>query len=388
MTIFVHRASECLTDHLSHGEGLICFSLLRELSARGNRVFAYTNHDGVREPPKDMTIRVREHRVPANSLSAWEHGWRADRWLHEIEREQEVDLVWRMSPFCGGCPTMPYTGGRPLVIGPMFYDWPKEAERTEDGRARFGLGIGPLVAPLAARGWARTLRSASLVFCATEGLTRRIRPQTAGRVSTLPCIVQPPPELVRTRHVDPAGPLHLIFVGNLHPNKRPRIFCETIQRLRWLGIDARGTILGDGHERAALEQWCRDNQLDNAVRLLGRISNTEVYQHMANADGLISTSFGEPYGRCIAEAMSVGAVPVCHRSGGPADFISHQDDGLLVDQLDSASYADAIAKIWSQPAQWGRISAAALNKASQWTADAVVGQLESALCELRRGRAS
>ena len=364
MTIFVHRASECLTDHLSHGEGLICFSLLGELCHRGHTIFAYTNRDGVDHRPKEMTIRVRRHRVLANSLSPWEHGWRADRWLRRIERRDDVDLVWRMPPFGGGCPTVPYTGGRPLVVGPIFYDWPKEAATSaKSGHPRLGLGIGPLVAPLANRGWRRTLRAADLVLCATQGLASQIAPRTAARVEVLPCIVEPPPGLASGRNGKASSTLRLLFVANLHPNKRPLIFCETIQRLRQRGIDAVGIIIGEGEERANLEQWCRANQLDQAVRFLGRISNSEVYQHMAGADGLVSSSLGEPYGRAVAEAMSVGVVPICHRSGGPADFIAHDVNGLLVDRLDSADYADAIAAKWTDPSAWRRLSAAAVGAA-------------------------
>jgi glycosyltransferase involved in cell wall biosynthesis len=278
---------------------------------------------------------------------------------------------------------VPYTNGRPLVIGPLFLGWPKESVPANDmGKPRFGVGIRGLLKPFAQRGWDRAVRKAALVICATESLSEKTRSQTDGVVLTSPVIVEPPPNLVSER--GPKGTLKLLFAANLYRNKNPLVFCETIHRLQKMGVPVAGEILGDGPERAAMEQWCQSNALGDAVRFLGRIPNSDVYQHLADADGLISTSFGEPYGRGIAEAMSVGAVPICHRSGGPADFISSGVDGLLVDRVDATDYANAIAATWNDPAAWQRLSAAALDKAGQWKTGIVVDQLESALCALPR----
>src|SRR4051812_4829476 len=114
LNIFVHRASECLTDHVSHGDGLICFSLLNGLAARGHTIYAYADGCFIRQSDPRLHVRAGgPHRVPANSLSPWEHAYRADRWLRKLERTTLIDLVWRMQPFeSGACPTVPYTAGR------------------------------------------------------------------------------------------------------------------------------------------------------------------------------------------------------------------------------------------------------------------------------------
>jgi len=384
MNIFVHRASECLTDHLPFGDGLISFSLLAELANRGHRIFAYTNRDAVQNRPENLTIRARMHKVPANSLHPWEHGWRADRWLRELEREHTIDLVWRLQPYDIGCPTKPYTGGRPLVVGPLFYGWPCDTNSLSDlAKPRLGFGIRPLTIPLAKRGWARTLQDAALVICATDGLSRQIAPQTHGRVMTLPVIVDPPADFVHDRPTPaPTAAPRLLFAANLHRNKHPLVFCQTILELRRMGLAAVGDILGDGQMRGELEHWCRENSLADAIRFVGKVPNSEVYRRMTEADWLISTSLGEPYGRSIIEAMSVGAVPICHRSGGPADFIAHEKTGLLVDSLDGAVYAQAISRIWTKPGAWKNLSMAAMDQARQWNPKTIVDQLENAMLKL------
>jgi len=383
LSIFVHRASECLTDYFPNGDGLICFSILGELARRGHRIFAYTNRDEVKNRPKTMEIRARNHRVPANSLADHEHAWRAGRWLREIERTEKVDIVWRMQPLGQSCPTVPYTNGQPLVLGPLFYSWPRESLSADaSGKPRLGIGIRSLMAPLTRRGWENALNAASLVMCTTDVLAEQTRAKTPGTVTTVPVIVDAPPELsVKPRPLVP-GSLKLLFVANLYANKYPLIFCQTIAALRKLGVNVTGEILGDGPERAAVEDWCRGNGVSDFLTLAGRLSNAEVYKRLANADGLVSTSLGEPYGRGIAEAMSVGAVPICHRSGGPADFIRHGIAGILVDKLDGADYADAIFKFWNQPGTWQKMSTAAVEQSQQWRTSAVIDRVEESLYAL------
>ena len=134
LSLFVHRASECLTDHEAHGEGLICFSLLKGLVDRGHRIFAYTNRVAVRDMPQGLIVRSGQHRVPANSLAPWEHTWRATRWLRQLIKEEPIDLVWHMNPAGGGgCPRPPQTFGKPLVVGPLYYGWPDTPGQADDG---------------------------------------------------------------------------------------------------------------------------------------------------------------------------------------------------------------------------------------------------------------
>ena len=383
LTIFVHRASECLTDHAPHGEGLICFSLLDGLARRGHRIFAYANHVAIQNPPVGLTVKTATHRVPANSLAPYEHSWRAERWMRRLARTEAIDLVWRMNPTGTTCPYPPPTLGRPLVVGPLYYPWPVDPNRpAATGRPRLGVGIGPLVRRVSERGWRRTLSAASLVLCATSPHAAEIgRQYPKIRAEPLPLIVDPPPDLNSKSRVRNEQPV-LAFVGHLMPNKNPAVFLDAVGLLRRRGLDATALVIGDGPNRAALEARCRSDWIGGAVRFVGRVPNPEVYRLVGGADFLVSTSLGEPYGRNIAEAMSVGTVPACHRSGGPADFITPGVDGLLIDRLDPAAYADAIASVCADPESWHRLSNGAQSSASDWTSGRVLDRLEVMLAEV------
>ena len=382
LTIFVHRASECLTDHESHGEGLICFSLLRGLAERGHQIYAYTNRASIREMPPRMVVKSERHRIPANSLAPWEYALRADRWLQKLAISEPIDLVWYMNPV-GGSPRPPKTLGRPLVVGPLYYAWPDPLGGTsKSGRPRLGIGLQSIVRPIAERGWEQTLSAASLIFCSTGPHTELVQQQhPAASVRELPVIVDPPPGTkARAAHTDSdTKNVTLLFVANLVKYKNPMIFCETIQRLRAAGIDATGTLLGDGSERPVLEAYCAAQGLKNAVCFRGKVPNSAVYEALSEADFLVSTSVGEPYGRGIAEAMSVGTPAACHHSGGPADFICDGINGLLVDSLTADAYAARLQSAMSNPNAWNMLSGSARQKAEHWCTDVVLDALETQL---------
>jgi glycosyltransferase involved in cell wall biosynthesis len=385
--IFVSYASGCLTDHEPHGDGLICFSLLNGLARRGHDVFAYAPHAAIQNADPRLRVRVREHRSPADSLAGWEHLWRAGRWLRELLRTERVDLTWRMHPYGEGCPGKPPTDGRPLVIGPLFRGWPADTPVPAGlGQPRFGIGIGKYVRPLARRGWEGAMRAASLILCATPGHVREVQAAyPRARVLLTPVTVDPPPEDRPRVRWTGEGPFRLLFVANLYPGKNARVFCELVGELRHRGVNAHGTLIGDGAEWAVVQELIAARGLGDHVRMLGKIPNAEVFGHLRASHLLVSTSIGEPYGRGIAEAMAIGTPTACHRSGGPAEFITNGADGLLISELTAAAYADEICPVAADPIRWDALAAGAARTAADWRSEVVLGTLEQALYGLCRG---
>ena len=222
-----------------------------------------------------------------------------------------------------------------------------------------------------------------MILCATEPHAQEMAERyPQAKTVTLPVIVAPPLSRLTDRRLAPARPARLIFVANLVPNKNPLVFCETIKLLRQRGIPAEGIVLGDGPERPALEAYCAAQGIEAAVCFRGKVPNSEVYGSLADADFLVSASRGEPYGRSIAEAMSVGTPCLCHRSGGPADFIDDGQDGLLAGELTASAYADRLARVLSDSAEWAALSAKAMRKAQHWHSEVVLTGLESQLQEI------
>jgi glycosyltransferase involved in cell wall biosynthesis len=78
--------------------------------------------------------------------------------------------------------------------------------------------------------------------------------------------------------------------------------------------------------------------------------------------------------------MSVGTPCICHRSAGPADFIEHDVDGLLVDApADAAAFAREAARVLADAGLHQTLRHNAYAKSSTWSTDRVLSQLESLL---------
>jgi glycosyltransferase involved in cell wall biosynthesis len=205
------------------------------------------------------------------------------------------------------------------------------------------------------------------------------------RVHLTPVIVDPLPEdHPRARWLG-QGRFQLLFVANLYPGKNAGVFCEIVGELRRRGVDASGTIIGDGDQRSVVEELIAARELGNHVHLLGKLANSEVFRHLRASHLLVSASVGEPYGRGIAEAMAVGTPCVCHRSGGPSEFITNNQDGLLVNELTPSAFTEAILPVAADPDFWNRLSTESLQTATGWRPDVVLEAMEDAFYELIEG---
>ena len=384
LSIYVHSASNYLTDHQSHGEGLICFSLLNGLAKRGHKIYAHARHSDILEKSENFQVKTGgKHLVPFDSLASWEHLRRGDKLLHSLADEIDFDLVWYMSP-CGlECPTVPQTLGKPLVIGPLYYGWPENKAMLS--KPRFGIGVRPLLVPLAKKGWQKTLEAASLIICSTPLHADTIQAEFPNsQALCLPLIVEPPSGIdIQARNIKDKDYLNLVFIANLVPNKYPLVLCQAVKILKDNGLKVKAALLGDGVERENLEKFIYQENLADVITLKGRVSNKEVYDYLLNADLLVSTSLGEPYGRNIAEAMCVGTPSICHNSGGPAEIVTNGVDGILVNDLTGEAFAQAIREIYNDPNLWQSLSKEAILKSRNWTNEAVLSRLEYALLELR-----
>lgn len=98
-------------------------------------------------------------------------------------------------------------------------------------------------------------------------------------------------------------------------------------------------IIGDGPDRAMLEQLTVQLGLSGRVRFLGRMANAQVLDHLANAQAVIINSNVETFSVVTGEALAQGKPVIATRCGGPQAFIT-PENGVLIDPRDD----DALAK--------------------------------------------
>jgi glycosyltransferase involved in cell wall biosynthesis len=104
------------------------------------------------------------------------------------------------------------------------------------------------------------------------------------------------------------------------------------------------TIVGDGPERASLEQQARDAGVADQVSFAGRLVGDELVEQLNRHRVLVVPSvWQEPFGVVALEAMACGCVPLVARSGGLPDAVG--DAGRVFPQGDRDTLASAIDEL-------------------------------------------
>jgi glycosyltransferase involved in cell wall biosynthesis len=137
--------------------------------------------------------------------------------------------------------------------------------------------------------------------------------------------------------------LELIFVGGLVPYKACDLALRASAPLLRTGR-ACFTIVGDGPERANLEQLTRSLGIEKVVSFCGMLPHAEAMRRLGAADVLVFPSIHEFGGAVVFEALAMGAVPIVVDYGGPGDIVgsevgfkvalTNEDDVVLqIDEL-------------------------------------------------------
>lgn len=140
----------------------------------------------------------------------------------------------------------------------------------------------------------------------------------------------------------------VVGVGRLVEKKGFRYLVEACRILRDRGRRFRCAIIGEGDERGDLEQRVARYALDGDVSLPGARSHAEVIRTIKQAEAFVLPCVvGEDGDRdglptVLLEAMAVGVPVISTPVAGIPEIIGHERTGLLVEEKDPESLADAI----------------------------------------------
>jgi phosphatidylinositol alpha-mannosyltransferase len=107
-------------------------------------------------------------------------------------------------------------------------------------------------------------------------------------------------------------------------------------------------IIGDGPERAALQQFVRDSKLETQVRFAGYLEGEQLEASLARAFALVVPSLGgEVFGLVLAENMARGLPIVASDLGAFTEVLG--DAGLTFRTGDAMDLATALARLLDDP---------------------------------------
>lgn len=141
----------------------------------------------------------------------------------------------------------------------------------------------------------------------------------------------------------------LIYVGRLQPHKNVDCLLKALPHLE--GLKARPfslTVVGDGPERAGLEQLSRDLGIQDRVKFLGAISaDDDVYAQIKAARVFVHPSTKEGGGSITSLEANAAGLPVVafrHEAGLSPELILEGVNGSWVDQVGPQYLAQGIAR--------------------------------------------
>jgi glycosyltransferase involved in cell wall biosynthesis len=181
----------------------------------------------------------------------------------------------------------------------------------------------------------------------------------------------------------PDDPPTAIMIGRLDRNERYKGHDAVIAswpRIRERLPQARLLIVGDGDLRPELERRCRTQALDDGVRFLGRVAESDKEALLARARCLVMPSRAEGFGLVYAEAMRLGRPCLVSTSDAGREVVNPPECGLAADPNDAAALSSAIVALLTPGSGWEAMSAQARRRyAERYTEEAFQERLLAAL---------
>jgi glycosyltransferase involved in cell wall biosynthesis len=249
----------------------------------------------------------------------------------------------------------------------------------------FQVGGGGLVPALLRRARNAELRRAAHVFCPSAylrelavswGVPRHrvsVLPNPAPAAPALP----PREELKRRLDVNGAT---LAFAGRLTAQKSLHLAVEALAQTHGVSL----VIAGEGPDRPALERLSAQLGVGGRVRFVGPQPRRRVLELFRAADATVLSSSWENFPHTVVEALSVGTPVVATRTGGVAEVVRHEHNGLLVEPGDAAALAAEIRRFFADDGLRRRLRAAAAASVAAYAPERVFAQLEETLERVAR----
>ncbi|MGR3377600.1 glycosyltransferase family 4 protein [Salipiger abyssi] len=135
----------------------------------------------------------------------------------------------------------------------------------------------------------------------------------------------------------------LLFVGRLAGVKGVPVLLDAMAALKDRYPYLRLALIGDGPERAALEE--RAKGLGETVVFLGYQSQAEVAKALAETDLFVLPSFAEGVPVVLMEAMAAGVPVIATQIAGIPELVTQWESGVLVPPGDAGALTEAIDQL-------------------------------------------
>lgn len=139
----------------------------------------------------------------------------------------------------------------------------------------------------------------------------------------------------------------IISIGRLVKRKGFEFLIEAMNKIQNPNIKL--LLVGDGPEKKQIQQLIKKYNLDNRVKLLGKVSTEEKYKLLLLSEIFVLPSLHEGFGIVILEAMSVGLPVIVTNNGGQTDIVLDGINGFLIPICNAEKIAEKILQLYLNP---------------------------------------
>lgn len=144
----------------------------------------------------------------------------------------------------------------------------------------------------------------------------------------------------------PRGKKIIVTICQLSKSRNAQSLPEIIRKVCMKEPSAFFIMIGDGQLRNQIEVEIRRWKLEEKVRMVGKISATEIPRYLAIADLFITPSKREGFPRVVVEAMAMGVpVVVSYEMGGIRDILPAEYQQLVVEPFDVKKFSLRVCQL-------------------------------------------
>ncbi len=378
LNIFISHPSHYLTNHTSHGDGLIAYSFLERLADRGHQLHVATSLYSLRGTlPDSITlhpIKMQFAGTP-NGLTAGhriEYAIKVRSLFDRLKKEIAFDLIHQLNPVVLGVSGLLYNPKIPLVMGPY---WPSWTNNVVSSRAqRFRRSIQEVAKSLTRE---LNFHRCDAIISPTAASTDEILSAKTSPSKIFPLNVGIDTSAFSpSAETEPSDPT-ILFLAN--PMRRKGIFTllDAFEKLSARVPKCKLLIAGSGHDITEVNERIGRMQCGPQVSLLGHVPRESVNKVIRGCTVYCLPSFGEPFGMSALEAMAAGKPLVVTNTGGLADLV-RDEGGRKVPPGDAGALSNALEEVLTNKSlrqDMGRFNRDLVLRDYAW--DRVMDRLES-----------
>jgi type III pantothenate kinase len=163
------------------------------------------------------------------------------------------------------------------------------------------------------------------------------------------------------------GRRRLLYVGRLVQRKGVGNVISALPQMPGVEFVVAGgperERLGEDPEAQRLLELAKAREVDDRVRLLGRVGREQLPALFRSADAVVSVPWYEPFGIVPLEAMACGVPVIASAVGGMIDSVVDGRTGVHVPPRDPERLAEAAGELLADPARCRELGAAGARRA-------------------------